>query len=50
MTLLLVATLSLTYSDYSHISASQNNDNEDFEDQNLIQICCAWEKNFKMGF
>jgi hypothetical protein len=49
MTLLLVATLSLTYSDYSHISASTNNDNEDFEDQNLIQICCAWGEELQDG-
>ncbi|MGA7542524.1 MAG: matrixin family metalloprotease, partial [Nitrososphaeraceae archaeon] len=49
MTLLLVATLSLTYSDYSHISASTNNDNEDFEDQNLIQICCAWGEELRDG-
>ncbi|MGA8106033.1 MAG: matrixin family metalloprotease [Nitrososphaeraceae archaeon] len=49
MTLLLVATLSLTYTDYSHISASTNNDNEDFEDQNLIQICCAWGEELRDG-
>jgi hypothetical protein len=49
MTLLLVATLSLTYSDYSHISGSTNDDNEDFEDQNLIQICCAWGEELQDG-
>ena len=49
MTLLLVATLSLTYSDYSHISTSTNDDNEDFEDQNLIQICCAWGEELQDG-
>ena len=49
MTLPLVATLSLPYSDYSYISASTNNDNEDFEDQNLIQICCAWGKELQDG-
>jgi hypothetical protein len=49
MTVLLVATLSLSYSDYSHISASKNNDNEDFEDQNLIQICCAWGEELQDG-
>jgi predicted Zn-dependent protease len=49
MTVLLVATLSPPYSDYSHISASTNNDNEDFEDQNLIQICCAWGEELQDG-
>jgi Matrixin len=49
MTVLLVATLSPPYSDYSHISASTNNDDEDFEDQNLIQICCAWGEELQDG-
>jgi hypothetical protein len=49
MSLLLIATLSLPYSDYSHISAGTNNDNEDFEDQNLIQICCAWGEELQDG-
>ena len=49
MILLLVTTLSLTYSDYSHINASTNDDNEDFEDQNLIQICCAWGEELQDG-
>jgi hypothetical protein len=49
MSLLLIATLSLPYSDYSHISAGTNNDNEDFEDQNLIQICCAWGAELQDG-
>jgi Matrixin len=47
--LLLVATLSLTYSDRSHVRASTDNDNEDFEDQNLIQVCCAWGGELQDG-
>jgi hypothetical protein len=47
--LLLVATLSLSYSDYSLIRASSDNDNEDFEEQNLIQICCAWGGELQDG-
>jgi hypothetical protein len=46
---LLVATLSLSYSDYSLIRASSDNDNEDFEEQNLIQICCAWGGELQDG-
>jgi hypothetical protein len=38
MILLLVATLLLTSSDYSLTKASTDNDNEDFEDQNLMNI------------
>jgi hypothetical protein len=49
MILLLVATLSLTYSDYSLTKASTDNDNEDFEDKNLIQICCAWGEELQDG-
>ena len=48
--LLLVATLSLPYSGYPLVSASTNNDNnEDFEDQNSIQICCAWGEELRDG-
>jgi Matrixin len=47
--LLLVATLLLTYSDRSHVRASTDNDNEDFEDQNLIQVCCAWGGELQDG-
>lgn len=46
---MLVATLSLSYSDYSLIRASSDNDNEDFEEQNLIQICCAWGGELQDG-
>jgi hypothetical protein len=50
MILLLVATvLSLPYSDYSHTNASTNDDNEDFEDRNLIQICCVWGEELQDG-
>jgi Matrixin len=50
MILLLVSTtLSLTYSDYSFTKASTDNDNEDFEDQNLIQVCCAWGEEILDG-
>ena len=49
MILLFVATLSLTYSDYSLIKASTDNDNEDFEDQNLVQVCCAWGEQLQDG-
>jgi hypothetical protein len=45
----LVATLSLSYSDYSLTRASTDNDNEDFEEQNLIQICCAWGEELQDG-
>ena len=51
--LLAAAMLSLPYSGFSPISssASTNNDNnEDFEDQNSIQICCAWGEECEMGF
>jgi hypothetical protein len=48
MILLLVAALSLTYSDYS-LTASTDNDNEDFEEQNLIQVCCAWGEELQDG-
>jgi Matrixin len=47
--LLLVATLSLTYSDYSLTKASTGNENEDFEDQNLIQFCCTWGGELQDG-
>jgi hypothetical protein len=47
--ILLAATLSLPYSGYLPISASTNNDNEDFEDQNIIQICCAWGEELQDG-
>jgi hypothetical protein len=47
--LFLVATLSLTYSDYSLTKASSDNDNEDFEEQNLIQVCCAWGEELQNG-
>lgn len=47
--LLLAATLSLTYSDYSLTRASTDNDNQDFEEQNLIQICCAWGGKLQDG-
>ena len=41
--MLLAATLSLPSSSYPPVNASTKNDNnEDFEDQNSIQICCAW--------
>jgi hypothetical protein len=49
MILLLAATLSLPYFGYSPASASTDNDNEDFEDQNLIQICCAWGEELQDG-
>jgi Matrixin len=49
MILLLVATLSLIYSNYSSVRASTDNDNEDFEDQNLIQVCCAWGGELQDG-
>jgi Matrixin len=47
--LLIVATLSLLYSEHPNIRASTNNDNEDFEDQNLIQICCSWGEELRDG-
>jgi hypothetical protein len=47
--LLFVATLSLTYSDYSLINASTDNDSEDFEDQNLVQVCCGWGEELQDG-
>ena len=47
--LLFVATLSLTFSDYSLINASTDNDNEDFEDQNLVQVCCGWGEELQDG-
>jgi hypothetical protein len=47
--LLVVGALSLTYSDYSLTKASTDNDNEDFEDQNLIQVCCAWGGELQDG-
>ena len=50
--LLLAATLSLPHSGFPPISssASTNNDNnEDFEDQNSIQICCAWGEELRDG-
>ena len=47
--LLFVATLSLTFSEYSLIEASTDNDNEDFEDQNLVQVCCAWGEQLQDG-
>jgi hypothetical protein len=47
--LLIVATLSLLYSEYPNVQASTNNDNEDFEDQNLIQICCSWGEELQDG-
>jgi hypothetical protein len=49
MILLFVATLLLTYSDYSLINASTDNDNEDFEDQNLVQVCCGWGEELQDG-
>jgi hypothetical protein len=50
MILLLVATLSLTYSDYSLTTASTDNDNEDFEEQILFRFAVLGEKNFRMGY
>jgi hypothetical protein len=47
--LLIVATLSSLYSEYPNVRASTNNDNEDFEDQNLIQICCSWGEELQDG-
>jgi Matrixin len=47
--LLVAGTLSLTYSDYYLTKASTDNDNEDFEDQNLIQVCCAWGEELQDG-
>jgi hypothetical protein len=47
--LLFVATLSLTFSDYSLINASTDNDNEDFEDQNFVQVCCGWGEELQDG-
>jgi hypothetical protein len=49
MILLFVATLLLTYSDYSLINASTDNDSEDFEDQNLVQVCCGWGEELQDG-
>ena len=49
MILLLVTTLSLIYSNYSRVRASTDNDNEDFEEQNLIQVCCAWGGELQDG-
>lgn len=49
MILLLAARLSLPYSGYNPISASTDNDKEDFEDQNSIQICCAWGEELQDG-
>jgi hypothetical protein len=46
---LVAGTLSLTYSDYSLTKASTDNDNEDFEDQNLIQVCCTWGEELQDG-
>jgi hypothetical protein len=31
------------------INASTDNDNEDFEDQNLVQVCCGWGKELQDG-
>lgn len=47
--LLVAATVSLTYSDYPITKGSTDNDNEDFEDQNLIQVCCAWGGELRDG-
>jgi Matrixin len=47
--LLVAATVSLTYSDYPITKGSTDNDNEDFEDQNLIQVCCAWGGELRNG-
>jgi matrixin len=50
--LLAATTLSLPYSGFPPISssASTNNDNnEDFEHQNSIQICCAWGEGLRDG-
>jgi matrixin len=51
--LLLAGTLSLPYSDFPPISASastnNSDNNEDFEDQNSIQICCAWGEELRDG-
>jgi Matrixin len=47
--LLVAATVSLTYSDYSLTKASTDDENEDFEDQNLIQVCCAWGDELQDG-
>ena len=48
--MLLAATLSLPSSSYHPVNASTKNDNnEDFEDQNSIQICCAWGEELQDG-
>jgi Matrixin len=48
MILLLVVTLSSTYSGYSLTKAGTDN-NEDFEEHDLIQICCAWGEELQDG-
>jgi hypothetical protein len=47
--ILLAAMLAMFCYGYPTVSASTNNDNEDFEDQNSIQICCAWGQELQDG-